>query len=386
MAQTLASPAANPAALYFSAINAALRGLDVFMRDERPGVEDHGLIAEAVSGTIAKLQRSLTALANKQAFSPGLRIAQGDSGFPAFQHILELTSDKAKAETRLGQLANADNLRAEMADYILRRKAFPTELCADLAERLYLESVKGGDFLGALDLPETIRLSTNPKMMRPAYIVRWAAYDGVANLPMVFLATLEDSTDNVMRELVKKDGSLNDRAGVKLPVPGLLNPDLARAFDAFAEKNASYALSPVTIATNLDRDFPTLHPKRLKRIVLGPFWTAGITRNNQTVSDILARIKKQENAWLMSWTVQDVYALREVEGKKGFFSSEPPTQQFHIETADLEAAQMGVSDYTKHALVPHEAYQALYASGEARKVFDGFKVHIIANGTVVSDA
>ncbi len=376
----------DPTQLYFSAINAALEGLALFMREERAGVEDHALIAEAVSGTIAKLQRSLTAFANKQAFSPGLRIAQGDSGFPAFQHILELTADKAKSETRLGQLASADTLRAEMADYILRRKAFPTELRADLAERLYLESVKGGDFLGALDLPETIRLSTNPKTMRPTYIARWAAYDGVANLPMVFLATLEDSTDNVMRELVKKDGTLNDRAGVKLPVPGLLNPDLARAFDAFAEKNASYSLSPITVATNLDKDFATLHPKALKRIVLGPFWTAGITRNNQTVSDVLSRIKKQENAWLISWTVQDVYSVREVEGKKGFFSSEPSRQEFHIETSDLEATQMGVSAYAKHALVPHEAYQALYASGEARKIFDGFKVHIIANGTVVSDA
>lgn len=372
--------------LYFSAIKSALEGLALFMREERAGVEDHALIAEAVSGTITKLQRSLTAFANKQAFSPGLKIAPGDSGFPAFQHVLELTADKAKAETRLGQLASADTLRAEMADYIFRRKTFPTELRADLAERLYLESVKGGEFLGALDLPDTIRLSTNPKTMRPTYITRWASYDGVANLPMVFLATLEDSTDNVMRELVKKDGSLNDRAGVRLPVPGLLNPDLARAFDAFAEKNASYSLSPITIATNLDKDFPTLHPKRLMRIVLGPFWTAGITRNNQTVSEILSRIKKPENAWLISWTVQDVYALREVEGKKGFFSSEPSRQEFHIETSDLEATQMGVSTYSKHALVPHEAYQALYASGEARKIFDGFKVHIIANGTVVSDA
>lgn len=376
----------DPTQLYFSAINAALEGLALFMQEYRPSVEDHTLIAEAVSGTIGKLQRSLTAFANKQAFSPGLKIAQGESGFPGFQHILELTADKGNAGTRLGQLASADKLRAEMADHIFRRKTFPTELRADLAERLYLESVKGGDFLGALDLPETIRLSTNPKTMRPMYIARWSTYDGVANLPMVFLATIEDSTDNVMRELIKKDGSLNDRAGVKLPVAGLLNPDLARGFDAFVEKNSSYSLSPITVATNLDKDFPTLHPKRLKRIVLGPFWTAGITRNNPTVSEILSRIKKQENAWLISWTVQDVYSMREVEGKKGFFSAEPSHQEFHIDTSDLEATQMGVSAFIKHALVPHEAYQALYASGDARKIFDGFKVHIIANGTVVSDA
>ena len=102
----------DPTSVYFSAINAALKGLAVFMQDERAGVKDHALIADAVSGTIEKLQRSLVAFANKQAFSPGLRIAQGESGFPAFQHILELTADRAKAEVRLGQLASAETLRA----------------------------------------------------------------------------------------------------------------------------------------------------------------------------------------------------------------------------------------------------------------------------------
>jgi hypothetical protein len=35
-----------------------------------------------------------------------------------------------------------------------------------------------------------------------------------------------------------------------------------------------------------------------------------------------------------------------------------------------------VSAYQKHALVPHEAYQALYASGEAETIFAGFTVHV----------
>jgi hypothetical protein len=46
---------------------------------------------------------------------------------------------------------------------------------------------------------------------------------------------------------------------------------------------------------------------------------------------------------------------------------------------------MGVSVYEKHALIPHEAYQALYAEGEAESVFDGYQVHIISGGQVISD-
>jgi hypothetical protein len=57
---------------------------------------------------------------------------------------------------------------------------------------------------------------------------------------------------------------------------------------------------------------------------------------------------------------------------------------FHINTDDLEAARQGVSHYEQHALVPHEAYQALYASGEASTIFTGFQTHILSNGQVIS--
>jgi hypothetical protein len=46
---------------------------------------------------------------------------------------------------------------------------------------------------------------------------------------------------------------------------------------------------------------------------------------------------------------------------------------------------MGVSAFEKHALVPHEAYTALYASGEADSIFAGYKVHVISGNQVVSE-
>ena len=44
-----------------------------------------------------------------------------------------------------------------------------------------------------------------------------------------------------------------------------------------------------------------------------------------------------------------------------------------------------MSSYEKHALIPHEAYQALYAAGEAQRIFGGYKVHILSMGRVISD-
>src|SRR5690606_30923554 len=123
------------------------------------------------------------------------------------------------------------------------------------------------------------------------------------------------------------------------PVEGLLNPDLAHGFDGFAEKNSAYSLSPATIAGNLDKDFDTLHPKQLRRIVLGPFYSAGITEHNSTVSGVLDTVRNPGNAWLLTWTVQEVFSKSERPERRGLWSSEPARDEFHINTDDLEAAR-----------------------------------------------
>jgi hypothetical protein len=233
-------------------------------------------------------------------------------------------------------------------------------------------------------LPETSAVTVNRETGRPACVVNWAAFDGTQTLPMIYIARLEDSTENMMRMLVGRDGTINPNIDIPLPVGGLLNPELAARFDDFVIRNSNYSLSPVTIAMNMDKDFETLHPKQLRRVVIGPFYSSGITENNAVINGILSRVKKQENAWLLTWTVQEVFSKKEKPAVKGFFSSTPAEQEFHIDSENLEAVRMGVSAFEKHALVPHEAYTALYASGEAESIFAGYKVHVISGNHVTS--
>jgi hypothetical protein len=88
---------------------------------------------------------------------------------------------------------------------------------------------------------------------------------------------------------------------------------------------------------------------------------------------------------MFTWTMQEIFSKRERPEKKGFFSTAPAAEEFHIETNDLEATRMGVSAYEKHALVPHDAYQALYAAGEADSIFGNYKVHVISSNRVISE-
>ncbi len=379
------TPERETAERYFAAMSAALAGLGVFLRDDQ-SARRHDLVATVVGEYLDRLQRSFACWRNRLDFADRFRINRADSGFPVFQNVLELENDRSQADARLSAIPEPDTLRDEMADFILRQRAMPTALRRSMAERLYLEGVKEGQIFGPFTLARTIKVSVNPKSMRPLYVVQWASFDGTANLPLVYMLTVEDSSEDMVSQLVGADGKLRSDVDIPLPVEGLLNPDLAHRFDDFTEKNASYGLSPVTIATNLDRDFPTLHPKQLRRFVLGPFFAAGVTENNPTVAEVLAKVRRPEGAWLLTWTVQEVFSTGEKPGRRGLWSSEPATEQFHIETSDLEAARQGVSAYEKHALVPHEAYQALYASGEAQKAFAGFKVHILSKGQVISDA
>jgi len=375
----------GPVGQYFASIRSALGGLEIFLGDRNSPLYRNSVVGEVVVPYLARLKASFSCWENRIGFIEQFRISRAESGFPVFQNVLELENDRQSAEKRLSGIPQADALRQEMADFILRHKAFPAELQSRMAERLYLEQIGKGDIFSPFIMPETIRVAVNPKTMRPYYVVCWGAFDGSSTLPMVYMATIEHSSEKIVAMLVTDDGKLNPEVDIPLPIGGLLNPELASRFDDFALKNSAYSLTPVTIATNLDKDFPELHPKQLRRIVLGPFYSAGITENNAKINQILSKVRKQENAWLLTWTVQEVFSKAERPAQRGFWSSTPAAEEFHIDTDNLEATRMGVSSYEKHALVPHDAYQALYAAGDAAQIFGDYKVHVISGNQVISE-
>ncbi len=372
-------------ARYFEAIDSALYGLDVYLREEDSPLYQHELTGKILAGYILRLRHSFEAWSNRVAFAERFRINQAESGYPVFQNVLDLDEDAKNAERRLAEMPDGAELRQEMIDYILLKKKFPAPMKKALAELLYLEEVMEGDVFQPLVLPETMKVSLNPKNGRPYYVTHWGSFDGTANLPLVYVAVLEDSSSAMKKLLLDRKGELKDDLDIPFPVGGLLNPDLAHRFDDFAEKNSSYSLTLTTIANNMDDDFEELHPKQLKRIVMGPFYSAGVTSHGRVVEKILDTVRRPENAWMLTWTVQEVYSLSETPAHRGLWSSTPAKQTYHIDTDDLEATRQGVSAYEKHALIPHEAYQAIYASGKRDEIFEGYKTHVVSGDQVLRD-
>ena len=368
---------------YFNALNRALDGLDTYLNDDESPLYKHDLIGTVVTEYLARLRGSLRSWQDRVAFADKFRISQAESGFPVYQNVLELENDRLEAKKRLAGIADEDTIRKEMVDFILTKKAFPDAVQRAMAERVYLSSVESGQHFAPLCLPRTVKVSVNPKTKRPYYIVHWGYYDGTANLPMVYVLSVEDSSKDMLQTLVDSEAKLKPKIEIPLPVEGLLNPALAQQFDEFCDKNSAYGLTLSTIATSLDIDFPTLHPKQLRRFVLGPFYHADITINGGDVDKVLKKVKQPENQWLLTWTLQEIYSVNERPGKWGLWGGDPSRQEFFINTDDLEAARMGVSAFSRHALVPHEAYQAIFAEGEADKIFAGYQAHIISGKKVL---
>ncbi len=373
----------TPVSRYFAAIDDALDGLDTYLREEDSPLYQHELVGAVVASYLKRLRGSFDSWNHRLAFADKFRVSQSESGFPAFQNVLDLENDRKSAPKRLSELQDEDEIRREMVAYILQKKELPTALQRTMAERRYLKAVQDDQVFSPLVLPRTVRVSINPNTGRPFYIVHWGYYDGVANLPMVYMAAIEDSSEDMIKTLVGKDGKMNKDVDIPLPVEGLLNPQLANRFDEFCDKNSSYSLTLSTIATSLDHDFDYLHPKQLRRFVLGPFYHADITDNNANVDKILQKVKKEENRWLLTWTLQEIFSVHEKPAKWGLWGGDPAREEFNINTNNLDAARMGVSSFERHALVPHEAYQALFASGEADKIFEDYKRHVISGKQVL---
>ena len=75
--------------------------------------------------------------------------------------------------------------------------------------------------------------------------------------------------------------------------------------------------------------------------------------------------------------------MNEKEAKWGLWNSTPPREEFYINTDDLDCARQGVSTFQRHSLVPHEAYQAIYAAGQEDEIFGGYEKHIISGDQVL---
>ncbi len=368
---------------YFQSTRAAFDSLRTVYKHEGPWAKRHDVISRIVREHLRRLRQSFECWDRRRLDARAFKIDTAESGLPIFHHALELQEDFSQASARLREIPAPDQIRDDMIEYIFDHKRLPEDLQSLMARRLYFESLRQRPVFTTVTPPETVRFSINPRTKRPFYVVHWASYDGSANLPLIYMAVIEDSSGG---DIVPPNPGrhLNNTARPKFrPLEGLPNRTLTEPFAAFAANHSSYSLSLTSIATALDKDFANLHPKQLKRFVLGPFYVGDITRHNERVQSVLDEVDDPSHNWLLTWAVQELHSKEEKPAKHGLWGGSPAEEIFYINTDDLECARQGVSAYERHALVPHAAYQALHAQGRADETFDGYQCHIVSGENIL---
>lgn len=256
-----------------------------------------------------------------------------ESGFPVAQELMVMAVDAQQAEKHLAGMASEAELKDRMVRQIVGEQTIPTKLQYALSQRLYYEALKTGGLFWARNDPDAQWLGNRDE--RRNYLIHWAVYDTQRNLPVIYLLEVED-------------------AGKK-PLPN----DDRRWPQASAHLMAQSltGLKLLTIAQGFDTDFDDIHPKRLRRIHLGPMYSHSFTLQSGPISEVLSTANAPAGEdWALVWTVEELVSDRVEEVKDGWFS----TTERQIWALDpVAGADSGATRVEQMIVLPERPYQVL---------------------------
>lgn len=297
-----------------------------------------------LGGYMEALQRSFQALSLKYLMTgrtegPGLRqrlaFDRHESGFPVASELLFMANDAAQALGHLEAMPSEAELKDRMIRQIVGEQTLPTALQYALSQRLYYQRlVQGGLFLARNDV-QAQWLAEDGQRRR--WVLAWAVYDTLVNLPVIYLLEVEDSG----RTPLPRD----DRRW-----PAVQSHLMAQSLNG---------LKLLTIAQGFDTDFPDLHPKRLKRLHLGPMYSSVFTLQSGPIGEVLAEARAPEGQdWALVWTLELLASSGSQREKTGWFST-AERQLFALDPFMGRGAETGASATHRFVILPERPHQVL---------------------------
>lgn len=302
------------------------------------------LDARVIGSYIRRLNATFTALSCKYLMLgrvtgplPGrLAFDRHESGFPVAQELLVMANDAQNAAQHLRSLASEEEIKDAMIRQIVGELTIPTRLQFTLSQRLYYETLRDKALFWARNDPDLQWLGEGHG--RRSWLIHWAVYDTQTNLPMIYLMEMEDS------------------GRTSLPHDERRWPQV----QAHLMAQSLGGLKLLTIAKGFDEDFDDLHPKRLRRIHLGPMYSSSFTLQSGPISQVLENAQADAGQdWALVWTVEDLRSKRIETVKTGWFSS-AERQIFASSPFTGEGLEdHGATSLERMIILPERPYQAL---------------------------
>ena len=310
-----------------------------------------GRYLAAVAGTFRALSNKYLMTGRGEGM-PRLTIDRHESGFPVAQELMTMAVDAQQAEKHLSGMPSEAELKDRMVRQIVGDLTIPTALQFALSQRYYYEALLAGGIFWARNDPDAQWI--RDLGARRHFLVHWAVWDTQANLPVVYLMDVEDSGKR------------------PLPTDAYRWPQVQAALMA----QSVGGLKLVTMATGFDKDFEGLHPKRLRRIILGPMYSASFTLQSGPISKVLEGAKAPEGEdWALVWTVEDLVSDREEEVKDGWFSI-AVRQVYKLDP--VAGAELGATRQDRMIILPERPYQVLVEQNPAG--LRGYRKFVVGAG------
>lgn len=291
-----------------------------------------GQYLNALIGTFRALNHKYL-MTGRAEGAPGLTIDRHESGFPVAQELMVMAVDAQQAAKHLAGMPSVAELRDRMVRTIVGELKVPAQLQFALSQRLYYEALQAGGLFQARNDPDAQWLGQEGEARR--FLLHWAVWDAQVNLPVVYLMEVLDSGKRPLPEDAYRWPAMQQK---------LLAQSLA-------------GLKLVTMATGFDKDFEEASPKRLRRITLGPMYSAGFTLQSGPISRVLEDARAPEGEdWALVWTIEDLVSDREEMVKDGWFSSRR-RQVFRLDP--LTGADTGATRLERMIVLPERPYQVL---------------------------
>ncbi|MGH1368213.1 MAG: hypothetical protein ACRBCL_06315 [Maritimibacter sp.] len=269
----------------------------------------------------------------------GLTFDRTESGFPVHGEMLQMAADAVQVEKHLKSLPSEAELKTRMIKEIVGNLNVPTRLQYAMSQRLYYQEMVRGDLFWPQMDPDVVWLGTlaEGRVPRRKYLLHWAVYDSTLNIPIIYMMEVEDT------------------GKVALPKDERRWPEVQSHLMA----QAVAGLKLVTIAGGFDRDFDDLHPKRMRRIHVGPMYSHSFTEQAGPLRDVLKEAKSPPGEdWALAWTMEDLVSERVEHEKSGWFGM-VEREIFELDPFAGRGADMGATRIDRSIILPQRPFQVL---------------------------
>lgn len=268
-------------------------------------------------------------------FFGSLQMDVEESGFPMFSELMVMANDAAQARQHLEGQPDAETLKRQMVEQIISEREIPTRLQFALSQRLYYEEMIKGHLFWAQNDPQIIWLEGLKDRRR--YLLHWASYDSQVNLPTIYLMELEDTG----RRSLGKDERRWPEVQAHLMAQSL------------------GGLKLLTIAKGFDESFDDLHPKKLRRLHVGPMYSHTFTRQTGPMREVLAEAQAPKGQdWALAWTDEVLESERVIEERAGWFGA-VEREVFALDPFSGKGAETGATRMERSIILPERPYQVL---------------------------